>query len=65
MLYMNVALWWLYPAVHPLQLLGSVDPLLALKLLPLPHQPRPERHLVLLTLLLLFLTLPLLFLMQR
>ena len=47
---------WPYPAVHPLHLLSLVDPPLLLNLPPLPQQPRPERHLVFLALLLLFFT---------
>lgn len=53
---------WSYLSIHPLHLLGSVDPFLLLKLLSLLHQPGLKRQLILLPLLLLFLTFPLLFL---
>lgn len=51
---------WSYLRIHPLHLLGSVDPSLLLKLLSLPHQPGLKRQLVLLPLLVLFLAFPLL-----
>ena len=51
-----------YLRIHPLHLLGLVDPSLLVKLPSLPQQPGLERQLVLLPLLLLFLLLPLLFL---
>lgn len=50
----------MYLGIHLLHLLGPMDPFLLPKLLSLPHEPRFKRQLVLLSLLLLFLSFPLL-----